>query len=283
MWPRRAVSVALTALAIILIVGAATFGVYELNMGAASSSMQNRQTTSSPPLNSTNTSSSAPNSTSEPSSNYTISTPALSTTESGGTFTIVNGTTFSPTSQGCSVWFGDTTRDSAIFIPADTLIWIQMVYPVNFTATVAGQFGLLEYPATPDTNITLGVYSTNGTLVENELFSTQAGTLTGGYGQSQNGTLNEVISLPSYSGTATIPVFASLALSQGEHFTVAMISDEPVWVLGSESAQPTWTIPQTYEAAPGQFTTLPTSLPLASLTLPYHLLVQGSVQWNCPT
>lgn len=257
---------------VVLVVGAATFGLYELNVAPLASRTQSSQTTTPSGVSDYLSSS----------MNYTLSTPVLSTTGMG-IVEIENGTTITPSTEGCSEWFGVTnSSDSGIFIPANTLVWVQLIYPANFTATVSAEFDLLSYPVTPDMNVTVGVYASNGTLVGNGTFSTQTGSLAGGYGQSPNGTLNEVVPLTSFGRSEVLPVVANLALSQGDHFIAAIISNEPLWVAGSVSGQPTWMVPQTYEATPGQFTSLPTSLPSPGLTLRFSLSVMGSVQWGCP-
>lgn len=268
--PRPTISLALAVAVAILVVGAVTLGVYELSMTSLSSSSDSTGI----PTSSASASSSA---------NYTISTPDLSTSGMGATYTLENGTTISPTTQGCSMWFGSMNMSSVIFIPAKTLVWVQLLYPANFSAGILVEFDVFMYPGMPATNITLGVYASNGTLVSQEVYSNQTGAPFSRSGQVPNGTLNEVISLPSFGSDTAMPGETdSLAFSRGERFFAAIIFNEPLWILGSESSQPTWMVPGFNEAAPGEFTALPASLPSPSMTSQFELLVQGSVQWTCP-
>lgn len=218
-----------------------------------------------------------------------ISTTSVTSTTNTSISTSYYSTSLSTTTEyghAIATFGNGQTAPSAIFIPANTLVWVNMVYPQNTSYALSAAFTIYLFTDDSNVNMTTAVYGSNGALLLNSSYTMPDfcnPTCVKGIGPdpNSNATSNQVISIANNTLSSDFPAQANkLTLSQGSVFSVAFVADHSIWVTGWTTAdrsmgtgpaygQSSFQLPNTYEAS-STYTMVPASLPQPSVTLSFE-------------
>jgi len=240
-------------------------------------------------------------------SDYTYTTLGSAAVESSGTACIpsssyISTTTISEQSttateqlvyDGTICSFGDNIFEapSAILIPANTLVWTNFRLKTNGTYNVGATIDFLSVSDLIRANITVAVYL-NGHL--NASSTTPVTQLASAAANPSsippaNSSSNSIFALKGVTPTGGVGTQTGSAVNlSGATITVAIISDEPLWLsgwtpqdmskgTGPQFGQSVGQLSGTYEW-PDSGLSLPNTLPQPTTTLQFQLEIPGSYE-----